>query len=336
MGKGGGVAFSRFPSRHRRIGAATAAAMLAAGLALAPGTPARANDSSAELAAGGLRLTHNADIRIEAEDLHVSRRQIRVSYVFRNLSDQPQTVLVAFPLPEIDMAELGDGDVGIISADPVNFVDFTVSVDGVSVQPEVAERASLFGLDVSDTLNRAGLPLNPMADGVWQQILALPETTQKELVEDGLVIVDGDYAQPLWRYGVVFYWRQTFPPGRPVRIEHSYAPVAGASVWYEEFFTEPAQARQFCIEPSFAQAAVRKARAMGDTYPTIHWVSYILTTGANWAGTIDDFRLTVDKGTPESLVSLCRDGIKKTGPSTFEWRAEDYWPDQDLKVLFVE
>jgi hypothetical protein len=306
-------------------------------IALLVAGPAAANDSSAELVAGGLRLTHNAHIRMEAEDLYISRQRVRVSYVFRNLSGEPQTVLVAFPLPEIDSAELGDADVGIASRDPVNFVDFGVTVDGAPRAYEVTERASLFGLDVTETLRRAGLPLNPMAERIWEKILALPKPTQQALAADGLVTIDGDFALPLWRYAVVFYWRQTFPPGGAVRIEHSYAPVAGATVWYEPFFTEPAQVEQFCIEPSFARAAANKKKRMGEgAYPTIYWVSYILTTGANWAGPIGRFHLTVDKGKPEGLVSLCRDGIKKTGPATFEWQANDYWPETDLKVLFVE
>jgi hypothetical protein len=281
-------------------------------IALLVAGPAAANDSSAELAAGGLRLTHNAHIRMEAEDLYISRQRVRVSYVFRNLSGEPQTVLVAFPLPEIDSAELGDGDVGITSRDPVNFVDFSVTVDGAPRAYEVNERASLFGLDVTETLRRAGLPLNPMADRVWEKILALPEPTQQALAADGLVTIDGDFALPLWRYAVVFYWRQSF-------------------------FTEGAQVKQFCIEPPFARAAANKKKRMGEgAYPTIYWVSYILTTGANWAGPIGRFHLTVDKGRSESLVSLCRDGIEKTGPATFEWQASDYWPETDLKVLFVD
>ncbi|MGE8103017.1 DUF4424 family protein [Allorhizobium sp. NPDC080224] len=61
----------------------------------------------------------------------------------------------------------------------------------------------------------------------------------------------------------------------------------------------------------------------------------ILTTGNNWYGPIGDFRLTVDKLNPESIVSFCGQGVKKTGPTTFEMRAKDFYPERDLNILLV-
>ena len=67
-------------------------------LAVLHGTGALANDSTASLDAGGLNLTFNPDIRMESEDLYLSRDEVRVVYRFRNESDHVAT-LVAFPLP---------------------------------------------------------------------------------------------------------------------------------------------------------------------------------------------------------------------------------------------
>lgn len=65
-------------------------------------------------------------------------------------------------------------------------------------------------------------------------------------------------------------------------------------------------------------------------------LDYVLTTGGNWAlGTIGDFKLTVDKGEEANLVSFCGEGVKKTGPTTFEMTAKDYYPYQDLKILIL-
>lgn len=64
-------------------------------------------------------------------------------------------------------------------------------------------------------------------------------------------------------------------------------------------------------------------------------VPYIVTTARNWAGRIGRFTLTIDKGRPDTLVSFCRSGVTKTGPTTFRWEARDYVPDEDLRVLFV-
>ena len=43
-----------------------------------------ANDSTASLDAGGLKLTFNPDIGMESEDLYLSRDEVRVVYRFRN------------------------------------------------------------------------------------------------------------------------------------------------------------------------------------------------------------------------------------------------------------
>ena len=59
--------------------------------------PIKANDSTASLDAGGLQLTFNPDIRVESEDLYLSRAQVRVVYLFQNTSARDISTLVAFP-----------------------------------------------------------------------------------------------------------------------------------------------------------------------------------------------------------------------------------------------
>ncbi len=64
-------------------------------------------------------------------------------------------------------------------------------------------------------------------------------------------------------------------------------------------------------------------------------ISYILTTANNWSRPIGDFRLTVDKGSPDALVSFCADNVTKTGPTTFTATAKDFVPERELDVLIV-
>jgi hypothetical protein len=65
-------------------------------------------------------------------------------------------------------------------------------------------------------------------------------------------------------------------------------------------------------------ASVNAAKSHSDVLPTEQRISYILTTGANWAGPIQEFRLVVDKGAPNALVSFCAQGVRKIGPTQFE------------------
>ena len=73
--------------------------LIAAALLLA--SPASANDSSAELAAGGIVLTKTDAITMQREDLALSPSEVRVRYEMRNDTGQPVTLRVAFPMPEV-------------------------------------------------------------------------------------------------------------------------------------------------------------------------------------------------------------------------------------------
>jgi hypothetical protein len=64
-------------------------------------------------------------------------------------------------------------------------------------------------------------------------------------------------------------------------------------------------------------------------------IGYILKTGANWRSPIRNFRLVVDKGSPDALVSFCGTGVRKISPTQFEMRRTNWRPTQDLKVLIL-
>ena len=64
-------------------------------------TVALANDSVAEMGAGGLILVRADGVTMQSEDLFVSPSQVRVDYEFRNDAKETQNYLVAFPMPMI-------------------------------------------------------------------------------------------------------------------------------------------------------------------------------------------------------------------------------------------
>ena len=66
-----------------------------------------------------------------------------------------------------------------------------------------------------------------------------------------------------------------------------------------------------------------------------YYVDYVLKTARTWNGPIKDFKLTIDKGKADSVISLCIDGIKKTGPTTFVVEKKDFTPDDDISILIV-
>ena len=94
---------------------------------------------------------------------------------------------------------------------------------------------------------------------------------------------------------------------------------------------------RYCSDAAFF-AAIDKRIGAPDRDPGLpDWrVDYVLTTGANWAMPIGDFRLVVDKGRPSNLVSFCAAGVRKISPTQFEVRHRNWRPTQDLHVGIVE
>src|SRR5579884_3680975 len=133
----------------------TAAAVLAIGLAYAG--PALANDSSAELAAGGLVFIQNPNVEMASEELFVSPPEIRVTYHFFNKSDQDVTNLVAFPMPDITFAS-EDTNLAIPTADPQNFLGFSTKVNGKPVTAQIEQKVFAKGVDQTALLQQLGIP----------------------------------------------------------------------------------------------------------------------------------------------------------------------------------
>ena len=115
------------------------AAALAVGLG--PCAPAAANNSSAELAAGGLVLTRPDAIEMRSEDLYISAKAVRVRYRFANTGTRDVTVTVAFPMPDITTVGFDDM-LAVPTQDPANFLAFATLVDGTAGEgPAGAEGA---------------------------------------------------------------------------------------------------------------------------------------------------------------------------------------------------
>jgi hypothetical protein len=88
-------------------------ASLIMALSALAGSSAQANDSSAQLAAGGLVLTRSEAIEMQTEDLYISREAVRVRYRFRNTSGQNTTVRIAFPMPDVGGPDFFQHDVSV-------------------------------------------------------------------------------------------------------------------------------------------------------------------------------------------------------------------------------
>src|SRR3954453_10671625 len=123
-------------------------------------SPSLANDSSAELAVGGLTFTKSSDISIVSEDLTVTLDTITVRYNFLNRSTKPITLTVAFPLPDIDLADAAN--VAFPAGDPLNYVGFPTKIDGKPISFVTNQQAFLNDKNVTAKLGELGIPLLPV------------------------------------------------------------------------------------------------------------------------------------------------------------------------------
>ncbi len=329
-------------------------------------TPALANDGWGGLSATGLTFGQTDAVAMLEEDLFISMDRISVDYLFRNTTDADVTGEVIFPLPPIfvwsgveSMMNLPE-DTG-----RDNLVEFTATVDGLPVPVKIDRIAVIEdnfdeerppsvqydkpGRDVTADLARLGIPLSLDTDGLRAALLALGPAEREEATRLGLAeYLESDPAQnqpeEVWAYWSIvirYHWTQTFPAGKDIRVHHEYLSLPPGGLFY---WSEPPEEWQeylrdaYCIDEGTSKAiikALERPEVEQGSYGTSYNISYVLRTANSWAGPIGKFRLTLDKGKPENVISLCADGVKKTGPTTFVIEKTDYSPDRDLDVLIV-
>jgi len=322
-----------------------------AALVLAAAAPALANDSVAEIKTGGLVLTRTDAISMDSEQLFVSLERIDVAYRFRNRTEADVDTIVAFPMPDIRYEPYEDVALPDLGSD--NFLGFSATVEGQPVAVELEQRAFAGTLDVTDTLRQAGVPLFPFGKAAFAALNALPAETLSDWQSRGIVFMDRydvgkgmeDHPTPYWVLKSTYWWRMVFPAGRTITVEHRYRPSVGATAGVNFFLdgrfggTSYAGYRQrYCFDKAFENAVLRATRQKGADYPPFYEnrISYVLTTGNNWAGSIGSLTVTVDKGSTRNLVSFCGTGVRKIGPTTFQMTMKDFYPERDFDVLILK
>ena len=119
-------------------------------------SPARANDSVAGIGAGGLEFETSDAVTMEKESLSISLSRIQVDYVFRNVTNAPVDLYVAFPLPIINLSEvLGYSGYNVPDPDSVNFFAFETRVNDRPAPTAVQTKAFLNGRDITRDLREA-------------------------------------------------------------------------------------------------------------------------------------------------------------------------------------
>lgn len=301
-----------------------------------------ANDSTGFVGTGGIQYLKSPHIAMQTEDLFISKMQIRVDYQFKNLSQHDITETILFPLPRVD-------DIEDSFADTESLVrSFKIWVNGKAVQPKVHVRAFLYPvnqqgervnqpIDVTEILQRCGVSDADLM-GVWQRKEHMGNVRQRVVqcqapklrqIHPKLSLENLD-----WATQIVYSWQQTFKAGEITHVKHQYTPLLGGSLYFDAS-KDPKNGfyRQYCVDDSFRAEIQRRYQKRDLLYSAL---SYVLTTGANWAKPIGKFTLTIERDSNE-LVSLCWDkSLKKVGANRFQAVKHDFLPKRDLDIVFVQ
>ncbi|MCB6179799.1 DUF4424 domain-containing protein [Rhodobacter sp. Har01] len=337
-------------------------AILASTVAL----PAAANDGWGGLSATGLTFDQTEAVAMLEEDLFIGIDRVSVDYLFKNTSGADVTGEVIFPLSPVSVWATYESSMNLpqdLSAE--DLVDFKVTVDGRPVAVQIdriavleppydenrppAQQYDTPGRDVTAEVARLGLPLTLDAEQVRSALLALSPNQKAAAEAAGLAqYYAGDPAQNVppdvyatWSIVTRYHWTQTFPAGAEVKVHHDYVnrPPGGLFYWadppedYQTYLVD-----RYCIDAGTSKALMKALAYTDETgqtnaYGTSYNIEYVLRTANSWAGPIGKFRLTLDKGDPKNVISLCADGVKKVGPTTFMIEKTNYTPDRDLDIL---
>jgi hypothetical protein len=298
--------------------------------AMAPAT-AQAQGSTVEIAGGGLAFAATPSVVVETQDTVIAPDKIAITYALRNQASISQSFLITFSLPELDAAIVWSNEVVLDKAEPENFVRSETLVDGQPITLKFEQRAFALGLDVTDQLIAAFLPLFPFAPGLNDLLRSLEPARRLDLLERGILRLDGANVVPAWTLKSVGYWRQTINAAQIVTIAHAYQPISGISDYATPAFAK--LRKRMCVTP--AQEAAIARLAAGGPAPKLASVVYLVSPGADGLGPANRFRLIIEAGDPDTIVASCREGMKRTGPLQFEFSANDYSDEDDLLVLFA-
>ncbi len=283
------------------------------------------------------------------ETLAVSTKRINVQYRFLNESSTDIQATVAFPMPPYGW----NAGQAAVDANEQPMTSFVARVDGSSVATKRHRRAEVDGRDVTATLRAAGLSEKQ----IFETFGVAPDggdgltKTQRRAVSG-----TEKFDTPNWKVAETMVWEQLFPAMRELAVEHEYAPfvgmvydlpyqsghgfVRGNNLVPSSADGSEKKTVEACTHEGAQRAVDRQVKLLAATNPksvvvTLRDVEYVLGTGRNWLGPIAEFRLVIEKDTPDQIVSLCFPGkSQRTSATTLEFRHANFVPQDKLVVYF--
>ncbi|MDK9695580.1 MAG: DUF4424 domain-containing protein [Siculibacillus sp.] len=309
---------------------------------LALGGAAYADDETrSPLPLGPFRVPAALDLTIRAVTIEASTTAVRARWEIVAGTDRDVAAVLVQPLPDLSPALTGLDEVAKRKPVGPDFIGVGIEADGKPVKPEIAQRATAAGLDVTERLIADGLPVDPwIAPDIEAKLAALAPDKRRFYAMRGMAQwFEGGPPMWGWTASTVLWWPQTFAAGKAVATTISYAPVTGTAL-----LTEATANRLLdgdCRDAA-AKAALGKAlaavRAPG---PSTSVALLDRTLDLNFeagptAPAIGRFTLKVARPSPTTLVVSC--GLTPTTASATEvsFTATEFSPPASVTVHFIE
>jgi len=289
-----------------------------------------------------LQMAVNGEINAEAIGVFLTRDRLEISYRLRSVVEKPVRYWMYLPVPPIgrehrDNARAFAGDVAI---DPLglratwggNRLDFASGV-----------RATFLGLDVTDGLQRAGLPLAPFGPVTAAAIKALPQSAREDLRGRGILSHWG----PMWRLETTYHAGVLFEPGGPLDLRLQYSPVFGTKVesimqisGELVYGLDGSKIDFLCLTPEQIASIENRFRAGRGRDPYRPYVIRHIEIGLEnlnpQFGSIAKLEFTVEMQGPDDILAACGGDFRTIGPKLRQWRARFAGENRALKLYFLE
>lgn len=330
-----------------------AAAILTCGLSFA-----QAAESSQPLALGGLVVmpASGTSIQFDSAEILIDPSNVTAKYRITNPGTEPAPATLAFQVPDLDFSD-PDTSYAIPAPDPRNFAGLTVRIDGKPSSFVFAQSAVADGKDVSAVLRASKLALVPI--GTFQNdITAMQPDRRQKLQDMRLIVENGTDPQgnpifsPTWSVRTQATRKVTLAPNQTLTVELRYRTSVGYSLDTSlrlPLRNDKALAAlvqmlrtDYCVDDGFytgldkivATPPAQQPAEANEAKLRERKIVFALETKVP-QGPYKDFRLVVNKGRPDRVVSFCLDNLKRISPTAFEMRATDFKPAGDLKVLLI-
>jgi len=287
-----------------------------------------ADDSSAEIVAGGLQFKPIKKISVEREDLYLNDKKITVSMKFKNNSDKDINTIVAFPIPEYRFSYMQ----GI-----PDFKDFSVEVDGHKVNCQIEARAFIEGKEYTKILRKMNISIQDFAGfneskDSLSYFANLSKENQRLLIESGIVDTVSVPGEPCWTVKLKYYWTQKFSANKSVTITHRYSPYCGFQFYSNNAKDRASLKRIACLN----KEVVNRIKSFDDNLIGVRWMSYVLKSALNWGQPMKVFHLVVEKP-DQTLFSTCfSHHFTQKDEKTYELTIDNFVPDSDIRIYFVD